>query len=86
MPSHGLAMALRLAYLAVHRRMDAVMSVHSVVADQFIVLKTISDNEGVSQKELAEKVGCDRNTLRAMLVLLEQRGNVCRQVDVSHGH
>ena len=73
MDGHDLAMALRLAYLTMHRRTDALTARCGVTADQFVVLRALAETGVLSQRELTDRTGSDRNTLRAMLVLLEER-------------
>jgi DNA-binding MarR family transcriptional regulator len=73
MDGHELAMALRAAYLAMHRRTDALMSRSGVTADQFVVLTALAEADAVTQRALVERTSSDPNTLRAMLVLLEER-------------
>jgi DNA-binding MarR family transcriptional regulator len=75
---HELAMALRGAYLAMHRRSDARFARRGVTADQFVLLDALVGNNAVTQRELARRTGSDPNTVRAMLVLLEERGLVTR--------
>lgn len=75
---HELAMALRAAYLAMHRQTDALLAPSGVTADQFVVLSALSENDALSQRELVERTSSDPNTLRAMLVLLERRGLIER--------
>jgi MarR family transcriptional regulator, lower aerobic nicotinate degradation pathway regulator len=72
-------MALRAAYLALHRRSDARFSPHGVTADQFVLLATLERGHALTQRELAVRMSSDPSTLRAMLVLMEQRGLVKRQ-------
>ena len=74
MPAHDLAMALRGAYLALHRRTDAATLDHGITADQFVVLMELSRGEALTQTELAARTSSDLNTLRAILVRLEARG------------
>ena len=78
MTAHELAMSLRLAYLALHRRTDAVMAQAGITADQFVVLAALAEGMALTQSELGERIGSDRNTVRAMLVLLEGRGLIVR--------
>ena len=73
MRGHELAMALRVAYLAMHRRTDAVLEQSGVTADQFVVLAALAEGDALSQRELVVRTSSDPNTLRAMLVLLERR-------------
>jgi DNA-binding MarR family transcriptional regulator len=78
---HDLALALRLAFLTLHRRTDAAMSAEGVTADQFVVLCALADSHVLTQRELVERTNSDPNTLRAMLVLLEQRELVERRAN-----
>src|SRR3954447_24889351 len=81
---HELAMALRAAYLALHRRSDARFAPRGVTADQFVLLATLArGGEALTQRELARRMSSDPSTVRAMLVLLEQRGLVERDTHPS---
>lgn len=75
-----LPLALRTAYMALHRRSDAVFGEQGVTADQFVLLATLSRGQALTQRELARRMPSDPSTVRAMLVLLEQRGLVQRDV------
>ena len=73
------ALALRAAYLALHRRSDAAFAPHGVTADQFVLLATLArGGHALTQRELARRMSSDPSTVRAMLVLLEERGLVER--------
>lgn len=74
-----LPLALRAAYLALHRRSEAAFAPHGVTADQFVLLATLSRGRALTQRELARRMSSDPSTVRAMLVLLERRGLVARQ-------
>jgi DNA-binding MarR family transcriptional regulator len=75
-----LALALRAAYLALHRRSEAAFAPSGVTADQFVLLATLArGGDALNQRELADRMSSDPSTVRAMLVLLEQRGLVERQ-------
>jgi DNA-binding MarR family transcriptional regulator len=77
---HELPIALRAAYLALHRRSDVRFAPHGVTADQFVLLATLArGREALTQRELARRMPSDPSTVRAMLVLLEQRGLVERE-------
>jgi DNA-binding MarR family transcriptional regulator len=76
---HDLAMSLRAAYLAMHRQADAYLARSGVTADQFVLLARLAQGGPVTQQELARRASSDPNTVRAMLVLLEDRGLVARQ-------
>ncbi|QJW99256.1 MarR family winged helix-turn-helix transcriptional regulator [Frigoriglobus tundricola] len=76
---HDIAIALRGAYLALHRRSESAFAAHGVTADQFVLLATLSrGGHALTQRELARRMSSDPSTVRAMLVLLEQRGLVGR--------
>ncbi|HQU43111.1 MAG: MarR family transcriptional regulator [Planctomycetia bacterium 21-64-5] len=70
--------ALRAAYLALHRRSEAAFAAHHATADQFVLLATLARGKALTQRELARRMPSDASTVRAMLVLLEQRGLVER--------
>jgi DNA-binding MarR family transcriptional regulator len=73
------AIALRTAYLALHRRSEARFAPHGVTADQFVLLATLArGGHALTQRELARRMSSDPSTVRAMLILLEQRGLVQR--------
>jgi DNA-binding MarR family transcriptional regulator len=71
-------MALRAAYLTLHRRSDARFLRHGVTADQFVLLATLARDGKLTQRELARCMPSDPSTVRAMLVLLEKRGLIQR--------
>src|SRR5262245_46775871 len=69
-----IALALRAAYLALHRRSEARFAPHGVTADQFVLLATLArGGHALTQRELARRMSSDPSTVRAMLVLLEER-------------
>src|SRR5215813_8678339 len=74
-----IAMALRAAYLALHRRSEAAFARHGVTADQFVLLATLARGDALTQRELARRMSSDPSTVRAMLVLLERNGLVQRE-------
>lgn len=76
---HDLALALRAAYLALHRRSEAAFAPSGVTADQFVLLAALArGGHALTQRELARRMSSDPSTVRAMLVLLERRGLVER--------
>jgi len=75
---HELAIALRRAYLGMHRRTDAALAGSGVTADQFVVLNALSDGRAVTQQGLAVALSTDPNTLRAMLVILDRKNLIRR--------
>jgi DNA-binding MarR family transcriptional regulator len=76
--SHEIAMALRAAYLALHRQTDAVLVRWDVTADQFVVLFALSRGDALTQRELVERTSSDPSTIGAMLLRLEGKGLVER--------
>ena len=72
-------MALRAAYLALHRESDSQFARHGVTADQFVLLATLArGGDALTQRELARRMPSDPSTVRAMLVLLERQALVQR--------
>jgi len=71
--------ALRAAYLSLHRSSEARFAEFGVTADQFVLLATLArKGHALTQRELARRISSDPSTVRAMLVLLEDRGLVER--------
>jgi DNA-binding MarR family transcriptional regulator len=79
----NIAMALRAAYLSLHRQTGAHLATFGVTADQFVCLVILNEQDGISQKELATRATSDPNTIRAMLLLLEKQGLVTREQHAS---
>jgi DNA-binding MarR family transcriptional regulator len=75
-----LPLALRRAYLALHRRSEARFARYGLTADQFVLLATLARGDALTQRELARRMPSDPSTVRAMLVLLQGRGLVQRHV------
>ncbi len=73
-----LPIAIRAAYLVLHRRSDARFAEFDVTADQFVLLAALSENDALTQRELSDRISSDPSTIRAMLVLLEGNGLVKR--------
>ncbi len=76
---HVLARTLRAAYLALHRQTNRCFAKDGVTADQFVLLAALAEADAVTQQELVRRVGSDPNTVRAILLLLEDRGLIARQ-------
>jgi DNA-binding MarR family transcriptional regulator len=78
---HDIAVTLRAAYLALHRRSEAAFAPYGVTADQFVLLATLArGGHALTQRELARRMSSDPSTVRAMLVLLEGRGLIERDM------
>lgn len=75
-----LPIALRAAYLALHRQTDAHFVDHGITADQFVLLATLSRGDALTQRELARRMSSDPSTVRAMLVLLEKQRLIRRNI------
>jgi len=75
----NIPLALRRAYLALHRRCEAQFAPENVTADQFVLLATLARGRALTQRELARRMASDPSTVRAMLVLLERSGLVARE-------
>jgi DNA-binding MarR family transcriptional regulator len=75
---HDLAMGLRMAYWAMHRRTDESLAKHGVTANQFVLLALLREDDGITQQDLVLRASSDPSTIRAMLVLLERKGLIAR--------
>ena len=82
---HEVAMALRAAYLALHRQTNDCFSDAGVTADQFVVLAALAEGDALTQQDLVSRTFSDPNTLRAMLVLLERRRLIERRPHPTDG-
>src|SRR5215475_14405317 len=80
-----LPLALRAAYQGLHRRSDVEFAKYGVTADQFVLLATLARGDALTQRELAARMPSDPSTVRAMLVLLEERGLVSRNSHPTDG-
>lgn len=75
---HNIAMALRRAYLSMHRQTNAQLAPYNITADQYVCMILLQNKDGITQQELVKRATSDPNTIRAILVLLEKRGLVTR--------
>jgi DNA-binding MarR family transcriptional regulator len=82
---HDLALALRSAYLVMHRLADASLARFGVTADQVVLLAGLAVSDALTQQDLARRLCSDASTVRAMLLLLEGRGLVARDPHPSDG-
>ncbi len=78
-------MRLRGAYLSMHRYFDDHCARFGSTADQFVVLTVLSEEDGITQQELARRVFSDQNTIAAMLRLLEKRRLIRRRTPPNDG-
>jgi DNA-binding MarR family transcriptional regulator len=77
--NYELAMWLRKAYLAFHRQVNAWMLKYGVTADQYVVLRVVAREPGLTQIEIVERTASDPNTVAAILRRLERRGLIRRK-------
>src|SRR5688500_15054920 len=84
-PKDRLPLELRAAYLALHRCSDMRFAKFGVTADQFVLLATLARGHALTQRELAARMPSDPSTVRAMLVLLAERGLVSRDTHPTDG-
>jgi DNA-binding MarR family transcriptional regulator len=82
---HDIAMALRAAYLSMHRQTNAHLAAVGITADQFVCLALLAEEDGITQQELVRRANSDPNTIRAMLMILEKRGLVRREKHPTDG-
>ncbi|HEV2320590.1 MAG TPA: MarR family transcriptional regulator [Verrucomicrobiae bacterium] len=82
---HDLAMGLRMAYWALHRRTDESLAKRNVTANQFVVLALLMEEDRITQQDLVLRASSDPSTIRAMLVLLERKGLVARNQHARDG-
>ena len=75
-----LPIALRAAYLAMHRMSDSQFAKYGVTADQFVLMAALSRGNALTQRELAKRMTSDPSTVRAMLVILAMKGLVEREM------
>ena len=78
---HRLGMLLRNAYFALRRCSNAHCASLGANGDQFVLLKLLADEGGVTQQDLVQRGGYDAATTGNMLRLMERRGLVERHVD-----
>lgn len=75
---HQVAMALRAAYLSMHRRADAALQPLAITANQFVTLAVLAEEDGITQRVLVERTFSDPNTIRPILAALERKRFVIR--------
>ena len=71
---------IRHAHLAMQRCADAIFGARKITTDQCSLLWAVWRREGIRQNELAEELFTDPNTVTAMVVRLEKRGLIRRDV------
>ncbi|MHC4521051.1 MAG: MarR family winged helix-turn-helix transcriptional regulator [Planctomycetota bacterium] len=76
---HDIAMGLRAAYWSMHRQTNACLARHGATAEQFVLLALLAEQDRITQQELGRRASSDPNTIRLILVLLEDRGLLVRE-------
>ncbi len=74
-----LAMRLRHAYFPIRRLTRARLAEFDITVDQFVVLTLLLEQQNRTQQSLVEEASSDPSTMRAMLVLLEERDLIRRE-------
>lgn len=74
-----IARGLRAAYWHMHRETQAALSEFGVTAEQFVLLRVLEEEAGLTQQELARRADSDPNTVRAVLMILERKKLVVRK-------
>ncbi|MBN2477200.1 MAG: MarR family transcriptional regulator [Pirellulales bacterium] len=82
---HEIAMAIRRAYLSMHRQADAILAPYGVTANQYVILALLAERDQVPQRDLVERAASDPNTIRPVLMTLERKGLVTRKRDPNDG-
>jgi DNA-binding MarR family transcriptional regulator len=68
-----------------HRQTNAALAPHGATAEQFVILAILAEQDGVTQQELGRRATSDPNTIRATLLLLEDRALVTRRQHPTDG-
>ncbi len=74
----GLSLLLRDAHFAVRRCLNAHCVPFDCNGDQFVLLKLLADEDGVTQQDLVDRAGYDASTTANMLNRLESNGLIQR--------
>jgi DNA-binding MarR family transcriptional regulator len=82
---HEIAMGLRAAYLSMHRQTNSFLAPFGMTADQFVLISLLADKDGITQQELTRRASSDPNTIRAMLVRMENNGLLTRDQHPTDG-
>ncbi len=75
----GVGMQLRTAYFAVRRASNALCASYGSNGDQFILLKLLAEQHGVTQQDLVQRGGYDASTTGNMLKQMEKQGLIRRE-------
>lgn len=67
----------------IHYRVDGVFKEYGITVEQWVALKTIAEYEPLCQKALAERIEKNQNTVKALVMHLENKGCIDRTPDPS---
>src|SRR6266851_5342232 len=70
---------LRQAWYGLNQAFRRRLTPLGVTPDQFTVLRTLLENEGITQRRLTELMSSDPNTVAALVERMETMGLVARQ-------
>src|SRR5437667_2877036 len=70
---------LRRAWYGLNQAFRRRIAHLGVTPDQFTVMRTLLENEGITQRELTELMSSDPNTVASLLERMEKAGLVARQ-------
>jgi DNA-binding MarR family transcriptional regulator len=65
--------------MLMHRQTQALLSDYDFTAVQYVLLRLLSTEDGITQQELTRRASSDPNTIRGTLLLLEREGMVVRK-------
>src|SRR6266568_4677889 len=71
--------ALRRAWYGLNQAFRRRIAHLGLTPDQFTVMRTLLENEGVTQRELTQIMSSDPNTVASLLERMERAGFVSRQ-------
>ena len=78
MQGFAFGLALRSAYLNLHRQANRLLAPLDGTADQFVLLSVLATRGPLTQRDLGQAASADPNTITAMLRVLERRELVRR--------
>lgn len=82
---NALRIRLRHAYLKFHRCAQLQLANSGVTTDQFLLLSSLAEEDGLRQKDLVDLSGSDSSTIAAMVKILEKKEMISRVRDVNDG-
>ena len=65
----------------IHRCLTARFEQYDITPEQWVILRAVFDNEGISQKKLAELVGKDPNNVKVLVDKLVKKALLVRQTN-----